>query len=148
MDVFRITQTKFASILSASGAPNRWNKDNEYVIYTSQSRALCTLEMVAHRNSRMKKLDYRLLRISLPSDKKYYAEVKALLPDDWRSLKHYSLLQNLGSDWYRGKSRLILKVPSVLIPGEYNFVINTNHADFPKVRIAANDPFIWDQRLL
>jgi RES domain-containing protein len=47
MDVFRISQTRYADKLSASGAPNRWNKDNEYVIYTSQSRALCTLEMVA-----------------------------------------------------------------------------------------------------
>ncbi|WP_340198568.1 RES family NAD+ phosphorylase [Ascidiimonas sp. W6] len=148
MDVFRISQTRYADKLSASGAPNRWNKDNEYVIYTSQSRALCTLEMVAHRNARMKKLDYQLLRISVPSDKKYYLEVEASLPKDWRLLKHYSQLQTIGSDWYREKKYLILKVPSVLIPGEYNYVINTNHPNFSKVRIASNSPFIWDQRLL
>ncbi|XLS27410.1 RES family NAD+ phosphorylase [Flavobacteriaceae bacterium M23B6Z8] len=148
MEVFRITQSKYAEVLSASGAPNRWNKDNEYVIYTSQSRALCTLEMVAHRNARMKKLDYRLLRVSLPSDKKFYHEIASSLPQDWRLLKYYSRLQTIGSDWYRNKSTLILKVPSVLIPGEYNFIINTNHTDFQKVQIVRSDPFIWDQRLL
>lgn len=148
MEVFRITQSAYAKTLSASGAPNRWNKENEYVIYASQSRALCTLEMVAHRNARMKVLDYHLLKISIPDDKELIQTIETQLPEDWRLLKNYSLLQNLGSAWYRKRSKLILKVPSVLIPGEYNFVINTDHPDFSKVKLVSSDKFVWDNRLL
>ncbi|GAA0871101.1 RES family NAD+ phosphorylase [Gangjinia marincola] len=148
MQVFRIVRKKYHASLSASGVPNRWNRENEYVIYASQSRALCTLEMVAHRNALMAALDHYLLTISLPDDDSHYLDISAELPKEWKHFKNYNVLQRLGSAWYQAKTSLILKVPSVLIPGEFNYVINTTHADYEKVRITNAEPFVWDSRLL
>lgn len=45
MEAFRISSEEYSKAPSASGKSSRWNKDNEYVIYTGESRALSTLEM-------------------------------------------------------------------------------------------------------
>lgn len=147
MVVYRITQTKYAKKLIASGHPNRWNKENEYVIYTSQSKSLCVLELLANRNSKMKNLDYNILEISIPNGKMNVQEIEVKLPKYWKGIKYYNILQNMGSGWYKKKTKLILKVPSVLMTEEYNFVLNTNHPDFSKVEILSNKPFVWDSRI-
>ena len=50
MLVYNIRKAKYAQSLQASGVANRWNKNDEFVIYTASSRALSTLELVVHRN--------------------------------------------------------------------------------------------------
>ncbi len=64
METFRISNKIFSDKLSSSGKPNRWNKDNEFVIYTGSSRSLSTLELVVHRKSIKPFANYRLLVIS------------------------------------------------------------------------------------
>jgi RES domain-containing protein len=150
MEVFRITKAKYAKKLSASGGQNRWNRENEYVVYTSGSRALAVLEMVAHRSAKMRREDFKLLTVELPGGRKFYEEKLANgLPPDWKSMKNYNILQRMGSGWYLSKSRLILKVPSVLVEGAYNYVINTDHPDFRNnVLLKSVEDFNWDSRLL
>lgn len=151
MLVFNIRKAKFATALSASGIENRWNKEDEFIIYTGSSVSLATLEMVAHRSAINTHNDYKLLNIKLEIDEK--ADVTAIniddLPKNWRSINAYPLLQEIGSEWYRSKKSLILKVPSALVPREYNFLINTRHPDFEKkVTLLESEDFEWDGRLL
>lgn len=149
MDVFRISSEKYAFSLQASGAANRWNKENEYVIYTAESRALATLELVAHRNTLMKGLRYKLMTITLPDDAKYYREIDELkLSGRWKSIACYSHLQKMGSNWYAEQKSLVLKVPSVLVRKEYNYIINTRHPDFNEVFFENVVNYHWDERLL
>ena len=51
MEVFKICREKYAHSLKASGTANRWNKKDQFVIYTGGSRSLSTLETVAHRSA-------------------------------------------------------------------------------------------------
>lgn len=147
MVVYRITQTKYAKELTASGQPNRWNKENQFVIYIAQSKSLCVLELLANRTSKMKNLDYSILEISLPIMEGNVQEIEGKLPDHWKGIRYYSMLQNIGSGWYRKRAKLILKVPSVLMSEEYNYVLNTEHPDFDKVEILSNKRFEWDSRI-
>jgi RES domain-containing protein len=39
-------------------------------------------------------------------------------------------------------------VPSVVTPGEWNFLLNPLHPDFPKVQPGAASPFRPDPRLI
>ena len=39
------------------------------------------------------------------------------------------------------------RVPSSVIPAEFNFFFNPKHADFGKVRIGEPTPFLYDARL-
>lgn len=60
----------------------------------------------------------------------------------------YPDLQKIGSNWYQNKESLVLKVPSAVIPKEYNYVINTNHFEFAtKVSLVRTEDYFWDERL-
>jgi len=150
MEVFRISRSAYAHQLTASGKSARWNKDNEYVLYTGSSRSLSTLELVVHRGSMTTAVPYEMMVISLGVDEKLYTQLKiADLPANWRSAAAYPELQEYGSAWYTGNRSLILKVPSVIISQEYNYIINTRHPDFsdPNVVHVRNEPYFWDERL-
>ncbi|MBI3591965.1 MAG: RES family NAD+ phosphorylase, partial [Nitrospirae bacterium] len=41
----------------------------------------------------------------------------------------------------------ILRVPSAVIPDEYNLVLNPKHGDFIKIKIGKPQPFTLDERI-
>ncbi len=129
----------------------RWNLNGEHVLYTSQSRSLAALELLAHRSAiRPKDYAYKMMVIELQAPKAALEIVNLdHLPDNWRTLEAYPALQKMGSIWYQASKDLVLKVPSVLIPQEYNYVINFHHPDFAKsIALNSVEGFFWDKRLL
>jgi len=150
MFVYNIRKAKYSNAAIASGIANRWNKDEEYVLYAGGTISLSALELVAHRSSINIKMGYKLLHIQTsiqPSDIKTI-EVKDL-PKNWKSIESYPALQKMGSDWYCSQQSLLLKVPSVLIPWESNYIINVHHPDFSKkVVLESVEDFTWDNRLI
>ena len=149
MEVFKICREKYSHSLNASGASNRWNKKDEFVIYTGSSRSLSTLEMVAHRSYINISSQYKLL-IILISDESFIKEIDIRdLPENWKSIEAYIELQEIGSKWYHSNESLVLKVPSSIIPQEFNYIINTKHPMFATQIILQNvDDYVWDNRLL
>lgn len=80
---------------------------------------------------------YKVLVISVADEDHLVKQIKIdALPNHWRRLKAYPELQKLGSDWYKSMETLILKAPSVVIPREYNYVINTRHPDFSNLHFS------------
>ena len=150
LEVFRISTIEHASSLSYGGGENRWNRDGEYVIYTGSSRALSTLELVVHRKSIQPERDYRMMILSIADDDHLYTQVQINeLPLAWRTFFAYGHLQSIGSKWYQSRESLVLKVPSAVIPQEYNYVINTAHPDFlTKVKLIRTEDYFWDERLM
>ncbi len=150
MEVFRIVRAKFANKLVASGVANRWNFNKQYVLYTSSSRSLSTLELVAHRASIAPTFTYKMMVIKINDLGKICTTLSAEeLPKNWRTIEAYPVLQKIGGQWYDELTSLILKVPSVIIPKEFNYIINTAHPDFDKkVKLADVEEYFWDDRLL
>ena len=108
------------------------------------------LEMVANRASVMDGARYKLLtmKISLPNEMIGVADVSKG-DKRWQDMENRPKTQDIGSNWYTEKSSVALKVPSVLVNGEYNFVINTEHPDFEKrVSLRSVEDFNWDPKLL
>ena len=149
MEVFKICREKYSKSLTASGASNRWNKKDEFVIYTSSSRSLSTLELIVHRSGINIKHPYKLLVISI-KDKTQIKEVNIEnLPANWKTIEAYIELQEIGSQWYNSNETLILKVPSVIITQEFNYIINTKHPLFKKnIVLKSKEEFNWDKRLI
>lgn len=150
--LYRIVREKYADRLVASGFANRWNKHNEWVIYTGSTRSLVSLELLAHRSA-IKPHHYKYIMLVISVDKVRSNQITSYkiddLPTNWRTLDAYPALQNKGSTWYNACENLLMEVPSVLIPQESNYVINTRHPDFDsKVRLIEREEFFWDQRLL
>ncbi|MCK9639742.1 MAG: RES family NAD+ phosphorylase [Prolixibacteraceae bacterium] len=149
MDVFKICSEKYAHSLMASGAANRWNKKDQFVIYTGGSRSLSTLETVAHRSAINLSSPYKLLTITITDLSSIQEINQENLPDNWKSIDAYVELQEIGSKWYNSMESLVLKVPSALITQEFNYIINTNHPLFSANIILKNvEDFVWDIRLL
>lgn len=54
----------------------------------------------------------------------------------------------IGDKWIQSHQSLVLKVPSIILPEEFNYLINPLHKDFNKVRIENISVFDFDKRLL
>ncbi len=150
MLVFNIRKARYSKSLQASGVANRWNKNDEFVIYAGSTRALSTLELVVHRSSISIDNSYKLLVIEIDcKEDEIYEIKKPKLPKNWQSVEAYLELQEIGSAWYQDFKYLVMKVPSSIIPKEYNYLINTKHPDFTsKVKIKELEDYNWDDRLL
>ena len=146
MIVYRICAERFSSQLMASGRPNRWNEANQWVLYTSMSRSLAVLELLAHRNMEIPKERYRCMVIELPDE---YFSVE-IVPSNIalkNNFENYLQHQKLGSAWYQSSKSLCLQVPSILVPKEHNMVIHTMHPNFSVLRILDVEEFELDERL-
>jgi len=150
MEVFRICGEKYSRSLIPSGIANRWNDRGQKVVYAGSSRSLATLEMVVHRIALIPTQTYKVLVISIPDDDRFVKQVRASnLPDNWRTLAAYPSLQKIGSDWYKKRETLLLKVPSAVIPLEHNFIINTEHPDYEAaIKLVRAEDCFWDERLI
>ena len=144
---WRITRVKYSEkteAFSGKGAaeyPGRWNKSGVPVVYTCSSVALCALETLVHTRSR-KALNGRfvLFEVMIPS---HLIEEPELGGD----LRQRQKTQETGDRWITKAEHAVLRVPSI-ITGEPNYLLNPNHADFSKLKIADAQPFYFDSRLL
>lgn len=150
MEVFRICRELYSDRITASGIANRWNLRGQFVVYAGSSRSLSTLELVVHRNSIISGTAYKVMVISIPDDESKISQIMMNeLPANWRTMEAFATLQQIGAKWYNEQKSLLLKVPSIIIPFEYNYVINTEHPEFKKdVVLTRIEDYYWDNRLL
>ena len=147
MIVYRITTKDLSAGLKASGHNARWNSKGKYVIYTSSSRALACLENIVHRSGEGLNNIFKVLIIEVP-DKIKISEIKIKkLKADWHNFQNYNLTQKIGDEWISNCETCVLKVPSVIIKEEYNFIINPAHTEFKLIKILKAEDFGFDKRL-
>ena len=149
MELFRISLDRFSSKLVASGYANRWNHAGEYIIYCSSSRSLAALEMIVQGRTLLPRDSYKMMIVFVPDNENLVDQLFIKkLPVDWRKPDAYRQLQDIGSKWIKEKRSLLLKIPSVVIPQEYNYAINTAHPDFKKnVKLVRLEDYFGDERL-
>ncbi len=146
MHIFRITKKKYSNELISSGLSNRWNEKGEEVIYAPQTRSLACLENLVHRSGIMRVETYCTIIIDVPEDLLIVEINLEDLPEGW-NLAQSKMCQELGSSWYRSNNSAVLKVPSAVIPEEFNYVLNTRHPDFKKIKRIKVVPFYFDKRV-
>lgn len=150
MIVFRLSRKKYAKSLSGKGAAligNRWNSKGIEMIYTAESRALAMAEVVVHLTLATLPNDFLLLEILIP-DKVAILELNPkLLSKNWNAFPHHIDTQRLGDQFVRDNQFAVMKVPSAVVQGDYNFIINPYHTQFKMIKITAQLPFLFDQRL-
>jgi len=148
MIVFRLSKAKYGNDLSGSGVEKsggRWNSKGTAMVYTSISRALCTAEIAVHTPLGNIPSDYVLVTIEIPDDLRI-SEIKKL-PPDWKLFPHPGSTQKPGDRFVAGGKSPVMKVPSAVVQGEYNFLINPRHEDAVEIKIVSTEPFTFDERL-
>jgi len=158
--VWRLTLAKYThplpdgtppNLLSAFGASKyggRWNHPGTSVVYTSGSVALCAMEVFVHLTGGVVPPNHVLIRIDVPDDVAAAAEVVAPPPSDWQRIPAPSSTRDLGTSWAASKRSLLLRVPSVVIPAEHNFLINPQHPDFGRISARVDSNFQFDPRMI
>jgi len=96
------------------------------IVYTSNSLALCSLEIFIHLPSYRLLTEYIYMTISFDSE----LVTKVSLMDGWDERPVSKIAQTIGDQWVEECQSAILRVPSVLMPDGHNYLININHPDF------------------
>lgn len=113
-------------------------------IYTAESKALCALEYAVNVSQEDIPDELSFTTFSLPEDGLATFQ-ESELPPDWMATPSPLSTQEWGTKHLQ--KHLVLGIPSVIIPSEFNFILNPLHPDFEKVKIAAVEPFIFDKRI-
>lgn len=150
MIVYRLANRKYANDLSGIGAEiagGRWNFKGTRILYTADSRALCMAEIAVHTPIGVMPKDYFLISIEVPDYSRIIQINPKDLPEDWRKFPYSRITQELGNSFIGKKEVLYIKVPSAVVLGDFNILINPAHGDFDKVKIIKTERFDFDERL-
>lgn len=150
MIVYRISRGRYKDDLSGTGAEmfggRRNNKGNK-MLYTAASRALAMAEVAVHVPFGILPKDYFLISIEVPEVTIQTIPQKKLTGTDWDSHPPSALTQKMGDTFLINNTDLILQVPSVVVPGDFNFLLNPLHKDFHRVSVKKVEAFGFDPRL-
>jgi RES domain-containing protein len=123
----------------------RWNSIGTPVVYTSESIALATLELCVHIDKEVNLKEYRVFPVTFSVD---LVKIVDSLPEGWNYDPILPAPRKIGDDWASENSSPALKVPSVIVPSEYNYILNPKHPDFQDIQIGEVRPFEIDPRLI
>ena len=150
MEVFRLSREKFATPLSGKGAAikgARWNSVGVELIYTAANRSLAMAEVAVHFTLATLPDDYVMVTVSVPDDIAIKEIFEKDLPLNWGNFPHPVSTQKIGDYFVAENKCCILKIPSVVTSGDFNFLINPGHIDFSKIKISAIEKFPFDNRI-
>ena len=149
--VWRITSRKFIkSAFSGEGARRfggRWNLPGIPLIYAAESKSLAVLEILVHLDSPEILQKYVLFEVKVENAWVTHLDPGSL-PHDWRDDPPPMDTQKIGNDWAKSAPSAILRVPSAIVSGEFNFLLNPRHPDFRRLKIGQPQSFFLDPRLL
>ena len=151
MRVWRLCKAEHAATaFSGDGAvlyAGRWHHAGTRVVYTAESRSLAVLEQLVHLSRNRLPPHFVCFAVDVPDDLDVLVVSPADLPEDWRRQPGPPALRDLGTKWAESLASACLAVPSAVVPGERNVLLNPAHPDFARLAIGAAEPFVLDERL-
>lgn len=148
---WRLDKAKHAKeSFSGEGArrvSGRWHHQGIPVVYASESLALSVLEKFVHLGFDASHIKFVYFRIDIPDSVSMQKLRTADLPDDWTAEPPRDATKSIGSAWAEKAGTAVLRVPSVLVPKSWNYLLNPGHRDFRKIRISKPLPFVFDARM-
>jgi RES domain-containing protein len=108
------------------------------MLYTAEHLSLACLEVLVH-----------LDKGQLPRDYVWSKAELTYSPEVWSNAipSSISACQDAGEAWIRERIQLAIRVPSVIIPEEFNALLNPHHAAYESVIWSDPHPFHFDPRL-
>ena len=149
-EAWRIVKARHAATAftgeGAARTGGRWNSRGVAVVYASSTKSLAALENLVHLNPPVL---FRYVAIRIEFDARLVERVPMeKLPADWRLEPAPPSTKALGDTWVREGRSALLALPSIIISGEPNYLLNPTHPDFKRIGIGSPEPFAFDPRLL
>lgn len=142
-----VSANRIANAFTGEGSRingGRWNNKGSAVIYTSGTISLACMEILV--NLPAPSLLNQYATIAVRFDEKLVEEL-ARLPDDWDSRPPSPTTKSIGDKWIAEKRSPVLKVPSVVVPAEFNYLLNPGHPDWKLIKILKPELYSFDPRI-
>jgi RES domain-containing protein len=143
------TPTYTSEDLSGAGAliqGGRWNEKGTPVVYASPSIALACLETLVHLASSGLPLNRYLVRIDVEEAVWRARQRLTSPPVGWDAIPPGRVSIDEGQKWLSGGASVILEVPSVIVPEEFNVLINPKHPDAATLKATKIRKWTYDSR--
>lgn len=134
--------------MSGDGArlfSGRWNEAGVAMVYCASSLALAAMEIFVHMDPSVAPDDLVAVEIAAPDDVAVEEVGLRLLPKRWRATEVETA--EMGTAWARSGRTALLRVPSAVVEGEWNVLLNPAHAEFGRVTVTRVAPFHFDERM-
>jgi RES domain-containing protein len=117
------------------------------IVYLADSPAGALIETLVHLSIHEKEvpLTYKLLRIATP-DTLPISDLVAPSNEPWRQAESTS--RALGYAWLAARSSALARVPSVIAPDTFNYLLNPLHKDAARLTIVHAQTHSFDRRLI
>lgn len=143
---WRISNYTDLSGIGGTITAGRWHHKGQPVVYLADSPATALLEVLVHFEMGIDELPdhFTLLRVELPPTASQ-TSIEQHLPENWHQQPH--LTRSLGSQWLSEGSALLLKVPTVIVPHNCNYLFNPHHPEASLAKLSV-EQFPLDPRLV
>ncbi len=146
------TRTYEADDLSGAGAKatgGRWNDGGVAAIYASETQALACLETLVHLNAGGLPFNRYLVAITIPLAMwaKARTQTPPSLPVGWDAEPAGRASLQFGTNWLKSAAGPLLRLPSVIVPDEFNVLINPQHTDISAITASKIRRWLYDPRL-
>jgi RES domain-containing protein len=128
-------------------AGGRWNSRDRAAVYTSSRLSLAALELLVHTDVPLVPSDLVACEIEIPDDLAIESVDPAELPNDWRLPNHLGC-RAIGDKWLDEGRTAVLRVPSAVVPEEWNYIINPKRRAAKAIGVVRRRKFSFDSRLL
>ncbi|MEP6885837.1 MAG: RES family NAD+ phosphorylase [Gammaproteobacteria bacterium] len=148
-----VKQSRLSTAFDGRGAaanPGRWNAAGVAVVYTAQSRSLASLGVLVHTEDTEDTHVLAAMRwVMIPVDiDDKLVEAAQQLAADWHQLPAPQSTREFGNRWILEARSVALRVPSIVVEGEFNYLLNPQHPDFVRLQFGDPLPFSFDPRLI
>lgn len=135
-------------MLSGEGARRfggRWNSPGRAAVYLGDSLALAAMELLIHLGNLDVLRTYRKMPVYIPDELVMHIDPDDL-PAAWETGSR-ATTRMVGDRWLMYQQSGVLQVPSAVISGESNFIVNPNHPSFGAIAAGPVSDFQFDLRL-
>ena len=81
-------------------------------------------EVAVHLSLGLLPKDYEMVELEIPSKVSIKTLALETLPGGWNSFPHLLQTQQLGDKFVAAAESCLLQVPSAVVPGDFNFLLN------------------------
>jgi RES domain-containing protein len=109
----------------------------------AESVPLAVMENLVHMSRQDFPSGYAVVAADIPSD------LQILDVDDFRALAdlHGATPEHVGDAWIHHQIAAVLRVPSAIVSGASNYLLNPQHPGFKRIVVVRPVPFEFDLRL-
>ena len=144
MTLWRISNHADLRGIGGLRASGRWHTAGRPIVYLAEHPALCLLEVLAHDlEAGDLPRSYRWLKVE--ARRSMNVESVHGLPHAW--MTELTSTRTIGDRWLAEQRTPLLKVPSVVAPESFNYLLNPAHLRAPAARVAATFAYPLDVRL-